>query len=111
MARMAKPVNSAAQAQAEYVTARQVFVHVVVQTTLDDLEPTPEFVKAIEGAIAKQSPEEQQHSLRQALDSWGHVFATRVELGSMLGATVEYAGASRVSLTTSSRWLMNLISR
>jgi hypothetical protein len=70
-----------------HVTCRQVTTKVVVTTDLGDLEPHPDFVQALEKAMALSTKEEQALALKRALRRWGALVATRLELGCALVST------------------------
>lgn len=86
----------------EYVTARQVFSRMAVQTRFADLEPAPAFVEDVKQVLNKRSVEEQETALRQVLSSWGHVIPTYVEIGSAIGSTIDLSCIRGVSISSRS---------
>ncbi|KAI8996482.1 erylysin B [Trametes punicea] len=52
----------------------------------DDVQLSPEFKEAVEGALAKPSRAEQREAIHAVLDEFGHVFRTKVQMGGTLSA-------------------------
>ena len=96
------PKNNPSTRPLEYVTARQVFSRMTIQTKFADLEPAPAFVEDIKQILTKKSVAEQEITLRQVLSLWGHVIPTYVEIGSAIGSTIDLSCIRGVSISSRS---------
>jgi hypothetical protein len=70
-----------------HVTCRRAFTQLTVTVSSDDLDPHPDFVFALERAVAYSTLGERARALRKALRSWGTLIPTIMELGCALVAT------------------------
>lgn len=67
-----------------HVICRRPYTRVMIATELDELQPHPQFVAAIERVVSLPNKEKQLEGLRKVLRQWGSVIATHVEMGCSL---------------------------
>ncbi|CAE6335832.1 unnamed protein product [Rhizoctonia solani] len=74
-------------AEGAWITRRTLARRLRVQVLLEDLAPVPEFVTAIEEALAKSATYERFQDVYRALSRWGDVVPLEMEMGSSLSLT------------------------
>ena len=58
----------------------------VSSAVLENVQPSPQFLNAVDSAMAKSTLLEQREGLYEVFEEFGHVFRTKVQIGGVLSA-------------------------
>lgn len=70
--------------QQNFMTANYKFPFVTFAIHPSDLIPNPDFVKAVQASLDLKTPAAQSLALAKVFQRWGHVIATRMDVGCSL---------------------------
>ncbi|KAG8726787.1 hypothetical protein FRC11_014495, partial [Ceratobasidium sp. 423] len=91
--------NNQPNADGAWLTRRTLVQRLVVQLSLDDLAPVPEFKSEIEAALGEPTIFQKFEAVYRALHKWGDVVPLKVEMGVSLTFTDLETNMSKLSDT------------